>query len=295
VAEWSLLIDIGTQPADESNGPLSGSCDRCIDEGFTHAHLDAAIAWIDINDAPEHDAVRRADVVVRLDACVAWILRVEEFYGASFRSTIGLLLSEEIDTAIGFEPTPEVIIDAGFVPNVEDTPSVRCAISQHFAGGALENGDVVRFLFPLVWLAQREVAKVVATEVESEKVAGSEGFFTGLATQFTQLIGLGIKGGGVLVVAVCGIDVEACELRKYRVRIGDLLAHDPTEPLIDRGEIEAAARAFEGLEKVSRVDGLIALIGVMLEKFVARFRMTQAAENPQFCEVQIRNTGAMVR
>jgi len=64
-----------------------------------------------------------------------------------------------------------MVVVTHLVPRVDDFPPLFRAVAQGFDGGAFDDGDVVGFLFPGVRLAQRDVTKVVAAQVEPEKVA----------------------------------------------------------------------------------------------------------------------------
>jgi hypothetical protein len=55
--------------------------------------------------------------------------------------------------------------------------------------------------------------------------------------------------------------------------------------MIDRSEIAQSAGTFERFEKVTRVDFGMAVIRVVLEKFVAGFRVTEATQDAEFGEV----------
>ena len=110
------------------------------------------------------------------------------------------------------ELIPKVVVDAGFVPCVDDPAPFRGSIAQGLRRGAPEEGDIVDFLVPGIRFAKLNVAEVVTAQVESEEMAGADGFLSGLGR-------LGVVGRRMLVVTIGGVDVEIRKLFETTKRI----------------------------------------------------------------------------
>ena len=107
-------------------------------------------------------------------AFVARICGVYEVARADFRRAVGFLDGDEIDPVVVLEAMPEMVVDAGLVPRINDFPALGRAVAQGFRCGAFDDGDVMGLLFPGVRLAQSDVSEVVAAQVEPEEVAGGD-------------------------------------------------------------------------------------------------------------------------
>ena len=84
---------------------------------------------------------------------------------------------DEIDPVVVLEAVPEMVVDAGLVPRIDDFPALARAVAQGFRCGAFDDGDVMGFLFPGVRLAQRDVSEMMAAQIEPEKMAGCTASF----------------------------------------------------------------------------------------------------------------------
>jgi len=55
-----------------------------------------------------------------------------------------------------------------------------------------------------------------------------------------------IEAGGVVVMAVHGVEVPVVELFALGVGIGDVALHGAGEQVVERGDVSEPPRAFEG-------------------------------------------------
>ena len=118
----------------------------------------------------------------------------------------------------------------------------------------------------------------MAAHIEAEEMAGG-------VCLASRAGGLGIKSGGMMIVAVSRVDIITGEFVKIGEGVGDLCSHRASEKFIKGREIGEAAIAFERFEKVTRVDVALTLIGMMLKKLLAGFGVAYTADNSEFCEV----------
>jgi hypothetical protein len=80
------------------------------------------VARIGVGDAAQLDTVGGADEVVAADAFVARICGVDEVARADFRRAVRFLNGDEIDPVVVLEAVPEMVVDAGLVPRIDDFP-----------------------------------------------------------------------------------------------------------------------------------------------------------------------------
>lgn len=120
------------------------------------------VLGIGVNDAPQHHAVGGAYVVVGDDSGVSRLAAVERVLRADFGAAVGSFQDEEVDAMGVLEGVPEVVVDAGFVPDEEDFAALGRSVAKLFGGAAFDDGDVMDFLPAVFGVGHVEATEVVA-------------------------------------------------------------------------------------------------------------------------------------
>jgi hypothetical protein len=134
-----------------------------------------------------------------------------------------------------------------------------------------------------------EATHVVIAHVHAEEMPGGDG-----AEFAFGVFGLFIKAGGVVVMAVHGVEIPIIELLALGIGIGDALLHGPGKQLVEGGDVSEPPRAFEGFEKMAGLDVGDSLIGMELEEFLAGGRTAQAAQHAELAVMDVGYVGAPV-
>jgi hypothetical protein len=182
------------------------------------------------------------------------------------------------------EGVPEMVVDAGLVPDEQDLAAFGGSVTQLPGAAAFDDGDVVGFLFAVFGVGHVEAAEVMGAQVQAEEVTCGDG--AGVAF---GVLGFGIEAGGVVVVAVHGVEVPAGEFGTCGVGIGDALAHGLGGQAGERGDVGKSAWTLEGFEEVAGINVGDILVGVILEQLLAGGRSVQATQDAKQAVVNIGN------
>ena len=104
-----------------------------------------------------------------------------------------------------------------------------------------------------------------------------------------------VEAGGVVVVAIYGIEIPVIKLLALGIGIGDTLLDRPGEQVVEGGDVGESPRAFGGYEKVTRLDVGDTLVGMELEEFLTGGRTAQEAQHAELAVMDIGNVGAPIR
>lgn len=241
-----------------------------------------AVFGIDVNNAPQRHSGGGGHQVVGDDAVVSRIAAVAQVDGTGLRGTVGFFERDEVDAIGVFEFEPVAVVDTRLVPDEHDLATLGRTVAKLVGRAALDDGDVVGFLFTVLGIGHAEAAQVVAGQVHAEEVSGGDGAEFALGA-----FDLFVETGGVVVMAVHGVNVPVVEFFALGVGIGDALLHRPGEQLVEGGDVGEPTRAFESFEKVVGFDVGVALVGMKLEKLLAGGRAAQAAQHAELAVVDV--------
>ena len=244
-----------------------------------------SVCGVDVDDLTNLVACGGFDEAIGDEAFGPRVSVVDEaVFADECGDAVALFEGAEVGAFLGFRFVPKSVVNAGSVPEVEDSLTFTGSLPKGFKLLTFEHFHIVFALFSVFGLCEVKVAEVVIAKVEAEEMSG--GSFVGV---FARVVGFcfGVKDGGFVVVAIGGEEVPVFEFFDIGESIAGVIGEVGSHELIHAGEVGEAASAFECLEKMTDGDlGAIVFV-VGLEEIVAGFGGTHAAFDAEFQVVQV--------
>ena len=99
-----------------------------------------------IDDAPHADSLTGGDHSIGEDSYVGGECGFEGMFADDFELHVVLFPAEEVDAGLVFPLEPLAEVDAGTIPDIEDSPAFSSSLPEDVGGLALEEAHLV-FLF----------------------------------------------------------------------------------------------------------------------------------------------------
>ena len=132
-----------------------------------------SIGWIHIDDLTNFIACRGLDEAVGDETFSPEISVVDQAVLANeCGDAVALFEGAEVDAFLRFSLVPKPVVNAGAIPEVENTLAFAGPLAKGFKLLTLEHFHVMLALFSVVGLGEIEVAEVMIAKVEVEEMSG---------------------------------------------------------------------------------------------------------------------------